>query len=1110
MKFKPATQPRGFQPIQLSRAGIQELRIRDNRIINNMQNIFNAEKDQQDRDRAAMQENAKLELDRIQRDRAIEVDNLKNEELAISQQAKVDIQQDKFDAEAANTFFDSIADFSKTAIAKAAENHANMIRDQEEAGRTADITKERQEARKAYETLSKGAIKSDTDALEYASETGEPFLKTLQAIVGNAGRGAVQDRIIVNRLYQEIFDTEITKASKGTERIYTDAAGNKFSGVEAAADPDKARIMTDTVRSGVAKNLGVSTAREGYLDPANEAITKRSDAIAERAVNIGIGQQREIAKAQAETLNGSGTAEGMIHAWNLTSNSSAGGKAQAWSDLRTLIDNPQTSLDEINKAAAAIDGIDPKVYDITSQTHRDGSVNKRYPQIQPHLTKRLNNERQIYDANRRLRDAQVREQTYAMTDQIEAAVRANPVAAERELTKVFNDAGMPMPTLAKNIINNATEELEREETERLNFISRHGAITEAVINSIKHPTVRKAAIELYKKQEEERYGPDAALIKKGFATTARLKTGMNPNEKGMGSQALLYQAKMETEYTRLLEETKDPRVAYEKLNKLIDDATDPNVSLDNPFRKETRANNRLYFPNIEGTADRVTMRQTLDHALKTYGADLSKYAYNVETEEQTQLTLITARRGKPVFSPNLISAVDYINKSNPNKKPLLYSEFFNAMQKQKTLQSGQYHGFIGDSLGAQAMDAMPPEVAKMIADAEHFMSNRLAQRATITATGGLPLHLRRSMGGGEMQELRNLVLSGEGGFTSANRGIAGDTRGGIPGLDKMTVADWKNLYRQGWNALGGPQFIEDTFIGAVNRLNLSDNTVMTGQVQLQLFDELILGGVKRPRLSAYLNGTSDDLNAALEDISLEFASVANPNTGITSYPNVGDNAASITSNEMAEVLQRLRATRLSSQTPQTLQTQEYQRPENFTLENASDLLELQNKAYTLRKSPGSGLHQTLAGPAFPDGSPHHYVFGDSLAVGHHRTRYRNNPKGTNNSDAQVSRSPQKVLAHLRKYKGHLNKAEIDLSTGALNNQTDWVNDTIAMFEFLISERVAKVNIIGFPNTPKFATMRAKLDDLARLHGFNPPVHYTPGPDGIHPAKYRFGKAFLSN
>ena len=57
------------------------------------------------------------------------------------------------------------------------------------------------------------------------------------------------------------------------------------------------------------------------------------------------------------------------------------------------------------------------------------------------------------------------------------------------------------------------------------------------------------------------------------------------------------------------------------------------------------------------------------------------------------------------------------------------------------------------------------------------------------------------------------------------------------------------------------------------------------------------GGAKRPRLSAYLNGTSDDLDAALEDLSLEFASVANPYTGISSYADRGGNAASISVDE---------------------------------------------------------------------------------------------------------------------------------------------------------------------------------------------------------------------
>ncbi len=272
--------------------------------------------------------------------------------------------------------------------------------------------------------------------------------------------------------------------------------------------------MTDTVRSAVAKKLGVSTAREGYLDPANEAITKRSEAIADRAVNIGIGRQREIAKAQAETLNSSGTAEGMIHAWNLTANASAGGKAQAWKDLRTLIDNPQTSLVEINKAAAAIDGMDPEDYDITARVHPDGSLNKRYAQIEPHLTKRNNNDLQAYNINRRLREAQVREQTYAMSDQIEAAVRADPVAAERELTKIFNDANMPLPTLAKNIINNASEELEREETERLTFISSTEPLLSLLLIALNTLLLEKQLLNFIKNKRKKGTVLKQPLLKK--------------------------------------------------------------------------------------------------------------------------------------------------------------------------------------------------------------------------------------------------------------------------------------------------------------------------------------------------------------------------------------------------------------------------------------------------------------------------------------------------------------------------------------------------------------------------------------------------------------------
>ena len=193
---------------------------------------------------------------------------------------------------------------------------------------------------------------------------------------------------------------------------------------------------------------------------------------------------------------------------------------------------------------------------------------------------------------------------------------------------------------------------------------------------------------------------------------------------------------------------------------------------------------------------------------------------------------------------------------------------------------------------------------------------------------------------------------------------------------------------------------------------------------------------------------------------------------------------------MAQVLKELRAARLSSQTPQTPQAPQTQQTP-------------QQPRNRIGGGRPPGVDVGLGGPTSPETDPYYYVIGDSVALGATGTpRYRNNPKGTDNSDAQVGRSPQEVLAHLKKYKGYLKDATVKLSTGALNRPTTWRKATIAMFDFLIAEGVKEVKLIGFPTTPKYDTMRAVLDDLARTYGFPPPKHYTPGPDKVHPLDYK--------
>ena len=166
----------------------------------------------------------------------------------------------------------------------------------------------------------------------------------------------------------------------------------------------------------------------------------------------------------------------------------------------------------------------------------------------------------------------------------------------------------------------------------------------------------------------------------------------------------------------------------------------------------------------------------------------------------------------------------------------------------------------------------------------------------------------------EQSGLLPLIRGGEAGgnYNAANRGFAGDTPEGIVNLDTLTVANWNAFYATGYNALGAYQFIKGTFQGAVKRLGLDRNTIMDKKTQDLIAIELITGGVKRPALSAYLNGESDDLDAAVKGLYREWAAIATE-TGDSEYDGLAGNAANVSNDEAREALQRLRQMLTSTQ-----------------------------------------------------------------------------------------------------------------------------------------------------------------------------------------------------
>jgi hypothetical protein len=162
--------------------------------------------------------------------------------------------------------------------------------------------------------------------------------------------------------------------------------------------------------------------------------------------------------------------------------------------------------------------------------------------------------------------------------------------------------------------------------------------------------------------------------------------------------------------------------------------------------------------------------------------------------------------------------------------------------------------------------------------------------------------------------LGDLIARGEAGaagYNANNKGsqnnriIPGDkqdlsqlTIGDIMKRQSLPLGDPNRLF-----AVGRYQLTPDTFKEAVNYLKLDPNTRFTPDVQEQIFQYLITK--KRPVIGNYISGKSNDLNGALVAASKEWSSIANPLTG-ASYAG-GPNKASISSAEVASVLQQMRA-----------------------------------------------------------------------------------------------------------------------------------------------------------------------------------------------------------
>lgn len=278
-------------------------------------------------------------------------------------------------------------------------------------------------------------------------------------------------------------------------------------------------------------------------------------------------------------------------------------------------------------------------------------------------------------------------------------------------------------------------------------------------------------------------------------------------------------------------------------------------------------------------------------------------------QQETESFLEDWKAGKT--SPELANAAQQLGVSPLsliNSQSIAYG--LGAVQPQNTSSMGM--GFPVNTskyLQSQGITMTPERYSAMPDKDRRILTNPFATPKQLARALGSSSSVSRSTT--PFRGILDLIGSGEGDWNSANRGNAGDTPGGVSGLSSMTYGQWKNLQAQGYFALGRYQFIPETLRQAASEIGLSDSTVMSPDTQDKLAIQLMVGGKKRPRLAAYLQGRNNNIDAALDDLALEWASVASASGG-SAYAGVGNNAASISRGSARQQLVQLRQQLLSS------------------------------------------------------------------------------------------------------------------------------------------------------------------------------------------------------
>ena len=885
LRYQPATNPRGFQPIQLSSAGITRMQEENNRVIRNLESRRNAEISQRERNLQAVEQNQAAEANQRERNFQSEQQALKQQQARSQAEERFAIENRKDPNEDLEKVITGLADFSQTIGKISAQRTKQMITDQTQLAQkeARDDFYSSLSAQTKYKNV-QSFLPEETAKLDALTTEGvaKGEITTREAskdFFANPGRNAVYDQAYKNEALGLLYESTVQNLLQSTKVI----PELGFAPIEASQDSAKMGTVTQYALETSLDKLGLSDKNPGYYQEGYEKSQKYQNALVKKATTAETTSNYEKQAEQAAFLRtNASTLEASIQS---DFANPAISRKQAINNFLGTISavDPRTgealfSMDDINNVF--LPSYNKTVGEVFGGKGGKNQPTRAYLEAirdrqQATRQFRINEEK---DRNQNAKDF-ARSLVQGLTAETDLDDDSGDLKKFRTSKILFAKKfpGIPYPQALIQIEQLALAKNNEKEENR--FAVRAAStvpLTEQEIATIQNPATKSKYQAIFKEQQIKRFGPEFPRILKSLKAKAISVTGFDPTTDGninttstfvlIAMEEKFKEYVLEAEKTGVREEFRS-EYAENKLNEYVSQGQTDTTNL---FYKDPNSpDNAPNFPNLKGTPQIKQDRSDsnmFDELIAKYNGNLNKiinmpYALGDQNDYERISAQIEKNPLNVEYTPEIMRISRLTQQTN---RPMSPREVYNASIAKVNAVSMKDPVIANEVNPVEdAVYQLAPEIQKLYNDVSNRTFNRnyrVGAEMNNNQGGSNEIPGRGTFDTSRRERaLIDTIRSVEG--TSGPQGY-NTVYGGavVPQLTQMTLGELYDAIKLGGtdaiperlgggkipfkkdrynsSASGALQLMPETLRGLVNSGNYTWDTVFSPETQDKMFLQL--------------------------------------------------------------------------------------------------------------------------------------------------------------------------------------------------------------------------------------------------------------------------------